>query len=52
MAPKLSWTERLKAGLGKSREKLSGALTAVFTRKSLDEETLEELETALIAADG
>jgi fused signal recognition particle receptor len=51
VAPKLSWTERLKAGLGKSREKLSGALTAVFARKNLDEETLEELETALIAAD-
>jgi fused signal recognition particle receptor len=48
---KKPWTERLKAGLGRSREKLSGALTAVFVRRTLDEQTLEELETALITAD-
>jgi fused signal recognition particle receptor len=46
-----SWTERLRAGLSKSREKLSGALSGVFRRRTLDDETLEELETALIAAD-
>jgi fused signal recognition particle receptor len=48
---KASWTERLRAGLSKSREKLSGALVGVFSRRTLDEETLEELETALITAD-
>ena len=32
-----SWTERLKAGLGRSREKLAGALTGVFVRRTLDE---------------
>ena len=48
---KKSWSDRLKAGLGLSREKLTGALTGVFARKKLDEETIEELETALIAAD-
>jgi fused signal recognition particle receptor len=44
---KKSWTERLKDGLGRSREKLAGALS----RRTLDEETLEELESALITAD-
>jgi fused signal recognition particle receptor len=46
-----SWAERLKSGLAASREKLSGALTGVFQRKVLDEEALEELETALLTAD-
>ena len=49
--PQKSWGERLKAGLGQSREKLAGALSGVFVRRTLDEETLEQLETALIAAD-
>ena len=48
---KQSWSERLKSGLGQSREKLAGALNSVFSRKTLDEATLDELETALIAAD-
>ncbi len=48
---KPSWSERLKAGLSKSREKLSGAITVAFARKTLDEETLDELESALITAD-
>jgi fused signal recognition particle receptor len=46
-----SWAERLKDGLSRSREKLAGALTGVFARKTLDDETLEDLETALITAD-
>ena len=45
------WTERLTAGLARSREKLAGALGGVFARRKLDDETLEELETALITAD-
>ena len=48
---KKSWSERLKEGLGRSRERLSGALTGAFARRKLDDETLEELEAALIAAD-
>ncbi len=48
---KRSWTDRLKAGLGLSREKLSGALTGVFRRRKLDAEALEELETALLTGD-
>ena len=50
-AEKKPWTERLKDGLGRSREKLAGALTSAFARRTLDDETLEQLETALITAD-
>jgi fused signal recognition particle receptor len=46
-----SWRDRLKAGLGLSRDKLAGALTGVFRRRTLDEEALEALETALLEAD-
>ena len=49
--PKLSWRDRLKAGLGLSRERLAGALTGVFRRRTLDDEALEDLETALLQAD-
>ena len=44
---KRPWTERLKDGLSRSREKLAGALS----RRTLDNETLEQLETALVTAD-
>jgi fused signal recognition particle receptor len=50
-AEKRSWTERLKAGLGLSRAKLGSALTGVFARRKLDDESLEELEEALLTAD-
>ena len=48
---KRSWRERLKSGLGLSRDKLSGALTGVFRRRVLDDAALEELESALLMAD-
>ena len=50
-APRKSWTERLKSGLSASRDKLSGAITQAFRRRTLDQEALDELETALIGAD-
>ena len=50
-AARPSWAERLKAGLGLSREKLSGALTGAFRRRVLDDEALDDLETALLTAD-
>jgi len=50
-AAKPSWTERLRAGLGRSRDKLADALTVAFVRRTLDQETLDELESALIMAD-
>jgi fused signal recognition particle receptor len=48
---KRSWSDRLKAGLSASRDKLAGALTGVFRRRVLDAEALDELETALLMAD-
>jgi len=50
-APKRSWTERLTGGLAASRERLSGALAGVFRRRTLDDEAIEELETALLTSD-
>jgi fused signal recognition particle receptor len=48
---KPSWTERLKAGLGLSREKLANALGDVFVRRVLDDDAERELEAALLTAD-
>jgi fused signal recognition particle receptor len=42
---------RLKAGLSRSAAKLTGGITAVFTKRKLDDAALEELEEQLIAAD-
>jgi fused signal recognition particle receptor len=50
-AESTSWRDRLKAGLGLSRDKLAGALTGVFRRRTLDDEALDALESALIEAD-
>ncbi len=49
--PSRSWADRLKAGLGLSRAKLSTALTGVFGRRKLDAAALEALEDALIEGD-
>lgn len=45
------WSARLAEGLTRSREKLAGTLTGAFSLRKLDEETLDELETALLTAD-
>ncbi|HVY13712.1 MAG TPA: signal recognition particle-docking protein FtsY [Rhodopila sp.] len=42
---------RLKEGLSRSTQKLSGGITSVFTKRRLDDEALEELEELLIASD-
>ena len=42
---------RLKQGLARSTEKLTTGITAVFTKRKLDDAALEELENLLIAAD-
>ena len=46
-----SWSERLKSGLGLSRERISRPLTALFGREALSEEAIDELRSALLAAD-
>lgn len=48
---KRPWGERLKAGLGLSRERLTRPLSAVFGRAPLTQATLDELESALLEAD-
>jgi fused signal recognition particle receptor len=45
------WLKRLKAGLSRSSTRLSEGITGIFTRRKLDDATLEELEELLIAAD-
>ena len=49
--PKRSWLQRLTQGLSQSSSRISGGVSAIFTRRPLDGETLEELEELLIAAD-
>ena len=48
---KKSWLGRLRAGLGKSSEKLTGSIGALFRGRKLDQAALDELEEALIMAD-
>ena len=46
-----SFFSRLKEGLSRSTQKLAGGITAVFKKRRLDDEALEELEELLISAD-
>lgn len=45
------WFARLKSGLARSAGQLGGSITAVFTKRRLDDAALEELEELLIQAD-
>lgn len=45
------WFSRLKAGLSRSTAKLTDSVSAIFTKRKLDDAALEELEETLIAAD-
>ncbi|MEL6290060.1 MAG: signal recognition particle-docking protein FtsY, partial [Pseudomonadota bacterium] len=45
------WFARLRSGLSRTSSQLSDGLTGIFTRRKLDDETLEELEDILIQAD-
>ena len=47
----MSWLKKLKAGLSKSSSKIVSNISSVITKRKLDDEALEELEEALIAAD-
>lgn len=48
----LSWFQRVKSGLTKTRSSFSsGMASALLGRKTLDEDTLEELETLLLSSD-
>ncbi len=45
------WFARLRAGLAKSSSRLGQGITSIFTRRKLDDDTLQELEDILIQAD-
>jgi len=48
---KKGWLSRLRAGLSKSTKRVTESITGLFTKKKLDQATLNELEDALIQAD-
>ncbi|MBV8049102.1 MAG: signal recognition particle-docking protein FtsY [Paludibacterium sp.] len=50
VAPR-NWTERLKSGLAKTRDKLGKNLAGLFGGGQIDEALYEELETVLLTAD-
>lgn len=50
-APKLSWFQRLRAGLARTSSQLTGQISALFTKRKLDDDTLQDLEDLLIQAD-
>lgn len=47
----LSWTERLRQGLSRSREQLGKQLKGLFSGGKIDETVYEELETILLTSD-
>ena len=47
----LGFFSRLKEGLSRSTQKLTGGITAALTKKRLDDEALDALEETLITAD-
>jgi len=49
--PELSWRDRLKAGLARTRAQFGGKLKSIFSRGKVDDELLEELETLLLTSD-
>jgi fused signal recognition particle receptor len=49
--PKRSWFQRMRDGLARSSRELTGNIAGVFTKRKLDEDTLQDLEDILIRAD-
>src|SRR5216684_3163954 len=48
---KKGWLSRLRSGLAKSTKRVTESITGLFTKKKLDQQTLDQLEDALIEAD-
>ncbi|MBM3646530.1 MAG: signal recognition particle-docking protein FtsY [Alphaproteobacteria bacterium] len=48
---KQGWLARLREGLSKSTKRVTESITSLLTKKKLDQQTLDELEDALIQAD-
>ena len=49
--PEVSWSERLKKGLSRSRQQVWGKLGSIFTGNGLNDDQLEEVEELLYGAD-
>ena len=49
--PRASWWQRLKQGLSRSSGAIGTGITDLFTKRKLDEGTLEDLEDILVQAD-
>jgi fused signal recognition particle receptor len=50
-APRQTWFQRMREGLSRSSKELSTNIAGVFTKRKLDEDTLQDLEDVLIRAD-
>lgn len=48
---KPGWLARLKSGLSRSKAVITGGITNIFTKRKLNDATLEELEELLITSD-
>ena len=49
--PKRAWFQRLREGLSRTSSQLTGQITSLFTKRKLDDATLQDLEDLLIQAD-
>ena len=50
-AERPGWFQRLRSGLSRSSQNLTSGIAGVFTKRKLDEDTLQDLEDVLIQAD-
>lgn len=46
-----NWWQRLRKGLSRTSGQLTGQISGIFTKRKLDDETLEDLEDVLLQAD-
>ena len=47
----LPWYERMRSGFQRTSDRLGDNLTGLFSRAALDEQTLDDIEEALVASD-
>ncbi|OCW58984.1 signal recognition particle-docking protein FtsY [Hoeflea olei] len=50
-AVRAGWWARLRQGLSRTSGQLSGQISGIFTKRKLDEDTLQDLEDVLLQAD-
>ena len=51
VTPAAPWIMRLREGLSRSSNQLTGSIGSIFTKRRLDEDTLQDFEDVLIQAD-